>query len=146
MCIYFYVIFLHASLQAYTIPTGDLTLHFHPKDFWNKHHCIKKNLTSVFLIREGCQKMDCCLSASVSDFTDQQVSPHKNDVSTTTSTKIATDQQGLCGDQQPWSSSWKSMMMAKWQNLHGAWSLEPHTCKGNTPNSLYRHTKSKSHL
>ena len=74
--------------------------------------------------------MDFCLSASVSDFTDQQVSPHKNNVSTTISTKIATDQQGLCGDQQPLSSSCKSTTMAKRRNLHGAWSLEPHTCKG----------------
>ena len=49
--------------------------------------------------------MDFCLSASVSDFTGQQVSPHKNNVSTTISTKLATDQQGLCGDRQPLSSS-----------------------------------------
>ena len=48
----------------------------------------------MFLIRGGCQKMDFSLSASVSDFTGQQVSPHKNNISTTISTKIATDQQG----------------------------------------------------
>ena len=62
----------------------------------------------MFLIQGGCQKMDFCLSASVtsvSDFIDQQVSPHKNNLSTTTSTKIPTDQQGLYGDQQPLSSS-----------------------------------------